>query len=57
MIVKDFCMCCGECAGVCPHNLIEVGENTLNFNKEDCKDCRICIQMCPVKALEIEVNL
>jgi ferredoxin len=56
MRVKEFCMYCGECAGVCPHNLIEVRENSLKFNKEDCKDCKICIQVCPVKALENEVN-
>lgn len=56
MKVREFCMYCGECAGVCPHNLIEVGENTLKFNEEECKDCKICIQVCPIKALEKDVN-
>lgn len=52
MLVKEFCMYCGECAGVCPRNLIEVRETGLKFNKKDCKDCKICIQTCPVRALE-----
>ena len=56
MKVKEFCMYCGECAGVCPRNLIEIKESTLKFSKEGCKDCKICIQVCPVKALESEVN-
>lgn len=55
MIVKEWCMYCGECAGVCPRNLIEVRELTLKFNEDECKDCKICIQVCPVQALEKEV--
>lgn len=51
MIVKEWCMYCGECAGVCPRTLIEVHETNLIFNKEGCKDCQICIQVCPVQAL------
>jgi ferredoxin len=55
MIVKEWCMYCGECAGVCPRNLIEVRELTLKFDEKECKDCKICIQVCPVQALEKEV--
>jgi ferredoxin len=54
MIVKEYCMYCGECAGVCPHCLIEVRETSIDFNEEGCKDCGICIQVCPVKALAKE---
>ncbi|HEX7468130.1 MAG: 4Fe-4S binding protein [Methanobacterium sp.] len=54
MIVKEWCMYCGECAGVCPRLLIEVRETSLNFNEEGCKDCRLCVQVCPVKALAKE---
>ncbi|OPY20437.1 MAG: ferredoxin [Methanobacterium sp. PtaU1.Bin097] len=54
MIISEFCMYCGECAGVCPRNLIEVGENTLKFGQKPCKNCQICIQVCPVSALEVE---
>lgn len=59
MIIKEFCMYCGECASVCPSNLIEIGESNLKFDEKDCKDCQICIQVCPVGALEVggEMNV
>jgi MinD superfamily P-loop ATPase containing an inserted ferredoxin domain len=50
-IVKEWCMYCGECAGVCPRCLIEVGETTITFDESSCKDCEICVQACPVRAL------
>ena len=34
MIVKDWCSFCGECAGVCPRNLIQVREYSLVFNDD-----------------------
>jgi ferredoxin len=54
MKVKEWCMYCGECAGVCPRSLIEVRENSLKFDKKNCKECNICIQVCPVQALAKE---
>ncbi|OQD58197.1 ferredoxin [Methanobrevibacter arboriphilus JCM 13429 = DSM 1125] len=54
MIVKDWCMFCGECAGVCPRNLIEVKESTLIFDESECKDCSTCVKVCPITALEKE---
>lgn len=51
MKVNEWCMFCGECAGVCPRNLIEVCETSLIFNEEGCKDCQICVQVCPINAL------
>lgn len=54
MKVEDWCSFCGECAGVCPRNLIEVKEYKLVFNEEDCKDCNTCIVACPIKALKRE---
>ncbi|KZX15103.1 ferredoxin-1 [Methanobrevibacter cuticularis] len=52
MIVKEWCMYCGECAGVCPRNLIEVKETVLVFDDEQCKECEICVKCCPIDALE-----
>ncbi|MDL2246528.1 4Fe-4S binding protein [Methanobrevibacter sp. OttesenSCG-928-K11] len=52
MIVKDWCSFCGECAGVCPRNLIEVKEYSLIFSDTDCKECDFCINACPLNALE-----
>ncbi|BDH79541.1 MAG TPA: 4Fe-4S binding protein [Methanothermobacter sp.] len=54
MKVNDWCMYCGECAGVCPRNLIEVKETSIIFSKKECKDCRLCMQVCPIGALEPE---
>lgn len=55
MIVKEWCMYCGECAGVCPRNCIQVRELTLEFDEEKCNNCKICVKACPVNALEEEV--
>lgn len=52
MIVKEWCMYCGECAGVCPRNLIEVKESSLVFDDGECKECDTCVIVCPIKALE-----
>jgi ferredoxin len=54
MKVKEWCMYCGECAAVCPRSLIEVRESSLKFDEESCKECTICIQVCPVQALAKE---
>lgn len=54
MKVKEWCMYCGECAGVCPLSLIEVKETNLIFNEKECIDCKICIKACPVHALSID---
>lgn len=54
MKVKEWCMYCGECAAVCPRSLIEVRENSLEFDEDKCKECTICIQVCPVQALAEE---
>lgn len=51
MIVKDWCSFCGECAGVCPRNLIIVKEYNLLFS-DNCKECDTCINACPIGALE-----
>ncbi|MDR0911201.1 MAG: 4Fe-4S binding protein [Methanobrevibacter sp.] len=56
MIVKDWCSYCGECAGVCPRNLILVKEYDLVFDKSKCNRCETCVKACPIKALELEVE-
>ncbi len=54
MIVRDWCSFCGECAGVCPRNLIQVREYNLVFDESECKDCSTCVDACPIFALEKE---
>lgn len=54
MIVEDWCSYCGECAGVCPKNCIEVKETNLVFDEDICNECGICVTACPLKALKLE---
>jgi ferredoxin len=54
MIVKDWCSYCGECAGICPKNIIEVKEYSLVFDEKECSRCEICVKACPLNALEME---
>ena len=52
MILKDWCSYCGECAGVCPKNLILVKEADVIFNDEECgHKCTMCIDACPLNAI------
>ncbi|ADP78007.1 4Fe-4S ferredoxin iron-sulfur binding domain protein [Methanothermus fervidus DSM 2088] len=51
MKVCEWCMYCGECAGVCPNNAIEVCESSLRFDKKKCNECEFCIKVCPINAL------
>ena len=34
MIVKDYCLYYGECAGVCPDNVVDVQEFTVVIDDE-----------------------
>ncbi|MDD6285400.1 4Fe-4S binding protein [Candidatus Methanosphaera massiliense] len=54
MIVKDICMYCGACAGVCPTNAIQVQELTVVVDDDTCTKCGICVKACPIDALELE---
>lgn len=54
MIVKDYCLYCGECAGICPSNAIDVQELTVVIDDEKCVKCGLCVQACPLNALELE---
>ena len=54
MIVKDWCSFCGECAGVCPRNLIQVKVYSLVFDESECRECSTCVDACPINALEKE---
>ena len=54
MIVKDWCSFCGECAGVCPRNLIQVKEYSLVFDESECRESSTCVDACPINALEKE---
>ncbi len=54
MIVKDFCMYCGACAGVCTENAIDVQEIKIVIDEEKCTKCGSCVKVCPMGALELK---
>ena len=54
MIVKEWCSFCGESAGVCRRNLIQVREYALVFHADECRDYDTCVKACPINALEKE---
>jgi ferredoxin/flavodoxin len=48
--VKDNCIGCGICKGVCPVGNIEIVNDKPQF-KNKCEQCLACIQYCPQKAI------
>ncbi|PAV07070.1 4Fe-4S binding protein [Methanosphaera cuniculi] len=54
MIIKEFCMYCGACAGVCPVDAIEVEELKIVIDEEKCTKCGLCVKTCPIEALELQ---
>ena len=54
MIVEEFCMYCGACAGVCVADAIEVQELKIINDEEKCTKCGLCVKTCPVEALKLE---
>ena len=50
-IIRDgLCHRCGSCAGICPENVIEPGEEyypSWEGREKDCSDCGLCVRVCP----------
>ena len=48
---------CGECADVCPMEVLIIEGDTLVIqNKEECSLCETCVDVCPNEAVKIEDN-
>jgi len=48
---------CGECVKICPVNIFDKKENriiTIEVNEDECTLCNLCLDKCPVDAIEIE---
>ena len=55
-IVNDKCVKCKytDCVAVCPVDCFHEGENMLVIDPKECIDCGVCVQECPVNAIEKE---
>lgn len=51
--VKDGCSICKEC---CPENAVNIEDNRVVFNEQNCNLCGICKANCPTQAIKIRKN-
>ena len=49
--VKDSCIGCGRCVGLCPFNNIHLKDNKPVWDN-NCTHCMACISYCPTEAIE-----
>lgn len=43
----DYCAFCGACVAVCPHELLELIENSIKI-AQGCDECGNCTIICPL---------
>ncbi|MGV8144828.1 MAG: 4Fe-4S dicluster domain-containing protein [Methanothermobacter sp.] len=46
----DYCAFCGACVAVCPHELLELIENSIKI-AQGCDECGNCTIICPLGAM------
>lgn len=58
-VVGENCIRCKhtDCVVVCPANCFYEGPNMLVINPDECIDCKLCVPVCPVKAIYAEDDL
>ena len=58
-VVTEMCIKCKytDCVAVCPVDCFHEGENFLAINPEECIDCHLCVDECPVEAIFSEEDL
>jgi ferredoxin len=49
----DICDQCGDCAGACPENAIQLKGNTYRIDREKCNLCMECVDACPKNLIKI----
>ncbi len=52
-VVCEPCIKCKytECVSVCPVNCFHEGESMLVIDPQECIDCGVCVEECPVRAI------
>jgi ferredoxin len=53
VIDKNACIACGACVGVCPVEIIELGEVAVITDEAACIECGACVDACPLGVISI----
>lgn len=58
-VVTEKCIRCKftDCVEVCPVDCFHEGPNFLVINPEECIDCNLCVDHCPVDAIYAEEDV
>ena len=58
-VVTETCIKCKytDCVDVCPVDCFREGPNMLVIDPEQCIDCDVCVQTCPVDAIFAEADV
>lgn len=43
-----------ECVFTCPYEAFDMIEGKAFVDREKCDDCKICVEVCPVRAIRME---
>jgi ferredoxin len=56
--VTDKCILCGACVEekVCIFNAIEIGDELVKINENECRACGRCADVCPEKAINVVIK-
>ena len=52
-IRHDQCQLCGVCTKNCPVDVLDIVDDEVVVNQEDCISCRNCETICPVNAIKM----
>lgn len=53
-VIKNKCISCGGCVGVCPVDAITLTDNGAVIDPEICICCGGCMGVCPVDAITVD---